>query len=74
MDEIETAEQIYAIADIPIAYLTSYTDEKTVERAKRTEPCGFLIKPARDRELYSTIKAALNRHNMKKKLKEKTKS
>jgi PAS domain S-box-containing protein len=41
-----------------------------LERAKITEPFGYLIKPFRDRELHSTIEMALFRHEMGVKLKE----
>ncbi len=34
---IETAGKIHELSDIPIVYMTAYSDENTVERAKRTE-------------------------------------
>lgn len=51
-------------------YLTAYADEKTIERAKITEPFGYLIKPFKERELHITIEIALYKHEMEKKLKE----
>lgn len=70
IDGIEAAEQIRAIADIPVIYLTAYADEETLERAKVTEPYGYLIKPAKDKELHSTIKMALYKHQMERELRE----
>ncbi|MCZ7397570.1 MAG: response regulator, partial [Candidatus Methanoperedens sp.] len=70
MDGIETAGQIHSLFDIPVVYLTAYTDEKTLERAKITEPFGYLIKPFKERELQITIEIALYKHEMEKKLKE----
>lgn len=70
MDGIETAEQIRASLDIPIVYLTAYADEKTLERAKITEPFGYIIKPFKERELQITIEIALYKHKMEKMLKE----
>jgi len=70
MDGIETAEQIHSLFDIPVVYLTAYADEKTLERAKITEPFGYLIKPFKERELQITIEIALYKHEMEKKLKE----
>ena len=70
MDGIETAGQIHSLFDIPVVYLTAYADEKTIERAKITEPFGYLIKPFKERELHITIEIALYKHEMEKKLKE----
>lgn len=70
MDGIEAAEQIRSRFDIPIVYLTAYSDEKTLERAKLTEPFGYIIKPFKERELHINIEIALYEHKMEKKLKE----
>ena len=70
MDGIETAGQIHSLFDIPVVYLTAYADEKTLERAKITEPFGYLIKPFKERELQITIEIAFYKHEMEKKLKE----
>ena len=47
----------------PIVYLTTYVDDQTVERAKVTEPFGYLLKPLEERELRTTIEIALYKHN-----------
>ena len=70
MDGIEAADQINSRFRIPIIYLTAYADGKMLERAKITEPFGYLIKPFRDRELHSTIEMALFKHEFDVKLKE----
>ncbi len=70
MDGIEAARQIRSLFNIPIVYLTAYADENMVERAKITEPFGYVIKPFNDRDLNSAIKIALYRHKVEKKLKE----
>jgi PAS domain S-box-containing protein len=70
MDGIEAAKQIRSYFDIPVVYLTAYSDEKTLERAKITEPFGYLIKPFKERELQITIEIALYKHKMEKRLKE----
>jgi signal transduction histidine kinase len=62
MDGIEAAHSIHAIQDIPIIYLTAYADATTVERARQTEPYGYVLKPFNDRELKATIEIALQRH------------
>ncbi|MCE8426223.1 MAG: response regulator [Candidatus Methanoperedens sp.] len=70
MDGIEAAGQIHAKYNIPIVYLTAFSDDKILERAKVTEPLGYIIKPFKERELYITIEMALFKHDVQKKLKE----
>jgi signal transduction histidine kinase len=63
MDGIEAAHSIHAIQDIPVIYLTAYADATTIERARQTEPYGYVLKPFNDRELKATIEIALQRHS-----------
>ncbi len=70
MDGIEAAKNIRSFLDIPVVYLTAYGDEKTLERAKVTEPYGYIIKPFKERELHITIEIALYKHEIEKRLKE----
>ena len=68
MDGIQAAQIIKDNYDIPIVYLTAYSDEKTLKRAKITGPFGYIIKPFEDRELHSAIEVALYKHEMESKL------
>jgi len=70
MDGVEAASQIRSRMGIPIVFLTAFSDQKILERAKLTEPFGYLIKPFEDRELHSNIEVALYKHKMEKRLKE----
>ena len=70
MDGIETAQQIHDRFDIPVVYLTAYSDENTLERANVTEPFGYIIKPFGDRELHVAIKIALYKHGIDRRIKE----
>ncbi len=70
MDGVETAQIIYKNFDIPVIYLTANADESTLERAKETEPFGYIIKPFKEKELKTTIEIALNKYQMEKKLKQ----
>ena len=70
MDGIETAEEMRSRFNIPVVYLTAYSDKNTLERAKITEPFGYIIKPFKERELSINIEIALFKHKMEKKLKE----
>lgn len=69
IDGIEAYGQIKEVYDIPVVYLTAYSDEKTLNRAKTTTPYGYIIKPFEDRELKCAIEVALYKHKVEKKLK-----
>ena len=55
LDGIETAQQIQNIYDIPFIYLSGSSDTTTIERAKITEPSGYIIKPFIDRGLVKAL-------------------
>lgn len=69
MDGIEVAEQIRTRLKIPFVYLSAYTDKETLERAKLTQPYGYIVKPFQTRELYSAIEIALYKHQSEQELK-----
>jgi DNA-binding NarL/FixJ family response regulator len=58
LDGIETAEILSAKYDIPVIYLATYNDRKVLQRAKITEPYGYLIKPFDSREIEIAIEMA----------------
>ena len=58
-DGINAAEKIRELLNIPVIYLTSHADEGTLERAKVTEPFGYIVKPLRERDLRIAIEFAL---------------
>jgi two-component system cell cycle sensor histidine kinase/response regulator CckA len=62
MDGIEAATAILAQLDIPVIYLTAFTDEVTRQRARQTAPYGYLVKPFDERTVQTTIEMALERH------------
>lgn len=70
IDGIETASEIRKRYNIPIVYLTAYEDDRTLKRAKLTEPLGYILKPFEERYLRSSIEMALYKHQMETKLKE----
>ncbi|OYE06209.1 hybrid sensor histidine kinase/response regulator [Nostoc sp. 'Peltigera membranacea cyanobiont' 232] len=69
MDGIEAAQEIYKYLDIPVIYLTAYADDKTLERAKITEPFGYLLKPFKEKELRTNIEITLTKHDLERQLK-----
>jgi len=70
MDGVAAADQIRRQFGIPVIYLTANADHPTVERAKVTEPFGYVIKPFEERELHTTIEIALYKHQAEHRLKE----
>lgn len=60
---IEIAKFLWQTRKIPIIFLTSYSDEKTIEKTLSCEPYGYLIKPCKDKELNATIQTTINKHN-----------
>lgn len=70
IDGIQTAEMIHRDHDIPVVYLTAYADDVTLNRAKVTEPFGYLVKPFSETELRTTIEVALYKHQQDKRTKE----
>jgi signal transduction histidine kinase len=73
MNGIEAAAQIHSKLDIPIIYLTAYTNDAMLEKVKATEPFSYLIKPFKDRELKAAIEISLNKALLERKLKETVK-
>jgi DNA-binding LytR/AlgR family response regulator len=61
-DGIEIGSRIKEEFGIPFIYLTAYADKDTVDRAKKTEPDGFLAKPFDEKNLRSAIEIALYKH------------
>jgi PAS domain S-box-containing protein len=55
---------------IPVVYLTAHADEATLERARRTAPFGYLLKPFQERELQLTIEMALHKHRLDRQVRE----
>ena len=66
MDGIETAKHVREDFGIPVIFLTAYSDDATFQRAKITEPFGYLLKPFEERELRTNIEMALYKHSMEK--------
>lgn len=71
MDGVETAGIVHQLYNIPVIYLTAYADQPLLERAKITEPYGYILKPYEERELHSVIEMALYKHQIGRKIKER---
>ena len=58
-DGVHIAEHIKDRYDIPVIFLTSFVDQDTIDRAKVTEPYGYLVKPFNEGDLKTTVEMAL---------------
>ena len=61
--------QIKEKFNIPIIFLTAYADESTLNKAKVTEPHGYIIKPFKEIDLHTSIEMALYKHEKEKEIK-----
>lgn len=63
MSGIEAADIIRKYNDVPVIFLTAYTDRSTVDKAKETEPYGYIIKPFKEIDIQTAIEIALYKHS-----------
>src|SRR6056297_1623227 len=70
VDGIEAAEVIKDKNAVPVIYITAYSDEATLDRAKVTEPFGYILKPFQEREIHSAIEMAMYKHRAEQELRE----
>lgn len=61
-DGVQAAKEIRKQVDVPIVYLTAYSDQLTVDRVKGSEHDAYILKPFHRHELQSTIEVAMQRH------------
>ncbi|HKO92615.1 MAG TPA: response regulator [Polyangiaceae bacterium] len=62
LDGVAAAKALRERFGVPIIYMTAHADDRTLERAKSTEPLGYLLKPVQASELKISIELALHRH------------
>lgn len=68
MDGTEAARRIRASQQVPVIFLTAYSDAQTLMRAKLAEPFGYILKPFDERDLQVTVEMALYRRGVEKTL------
>jgi len=69
MKGIETAAEMRSNFNIPVIFITGYSDENTILRAAAVEPFGYILKPVESRSLYISVRMAMARHELEKKYK-----
>jgi len=62
MDGAETARLLRERFDVPVVYLTAHADRDTLERAKQSQPLGYIVKPFHEAELHASVEMALYKH------------
>lgn len=67
MDGIDVAKKTLKMSKVPIIYISAHTEDQILQKAKKTEPYGFLIKPYGKNELRFAIEIALHRHQTSEK-------
>ncbi|MBI1861072.1 MAG: response regulator [Deltaproteobacteria bacterium] len=73
-DGTAAAQIIHDRFDIPVIFVTAFSDDQTIEKAKKTHPFGYLMKPYRDHSIKTTIEIALNAYRLEKRLEESEKN
>jgi PAS domain S-box-containing protein len=68
LDGVQVAEALYTQLQIPVVYLTAHADAEILERAKKTAPSGYVLKPFDDRSLRTAIELAFERHHRERRL------
>jgi CheY-like chemotaxis protein len=63
IDGIAASKTVRERFKIPVVFLTAHSDEATLQRAKITEPYGYIIKPFQERDLHIAIEMALYKHH-----------
>jgi PAS domain S-box-containing protein len=59
---IETAKRLRQRLDVPVVYLTAFSDAETLEQAQLTEPYGYVLKPFEEKSLHAIIQMSLLKH------------
>ena len=70
MDGVETGQHIKERYDIPITYLSAFSDDKTIARARETQPFSYLLKPFSEKELKTSIQLAVERKELENRMKQ----
>lgn len=67
-DGIKAAKKIRTDLNIPVIFLTGYSEEEYIERAKSARALGYLLKPFVAAQVSSAIKIALYNFELEKSL------
>lgn len=68
MDGVEAAQAIRRECDVPIVFLTAHSDPETLQRAKGSDPFGYILKPFETPQLETQIQIALHKHQAEREI------
>ena len=68
LDGIAAAQAIRSRFAVPAVFLTAFAADDVLERAKLTEPFGYILKPFSERELRTVLAMALYKHQAEARL------
>jgi len=70
VDGIDVAHMVKSELDIPVIFLTAFSEDNIIQRAKIAEPYGYILKPFQGRELKAAIEVAFYKKEIEKALRE----
>ena len=70
LDGIAAAQVIRNDLHLPVVFLTAFAADDVIDRAKLTEPFGYILKPFSERELRTVIEMALYKHQAETRLRD----
>jgi CheY-like chemotaxis protein len=70
IDGIDAASAITSRCGVPVVFLSAHADDRTIDRARRVGPYGYLLKPFDARELKATLALALQTHGLARRVRE----
>ena len=73
LDGIAAAKIVKDELGIPVVFLTAFSEDNIIDRAKQAEPYGYILKPFQDREIKAAVEIALYKNKMEKALRESDK-
>src|ERR1051325_9878103 len=71
IDGIATARLLQQSFRLPVIYISAHADDATIDRAKATNPFGYLLKPIKPAELKTAVEVTLHKHSLERRLRER---
>ncbi len=68
VDGVEVGARVREQLDIPVVYLTAYSDQELIQRIQITEPFAYVLKPFEEVELHAALQIASMRHTLERSL------
>ncbi len=64
MDGVEVGARVREQLDIPVVYLTAYSNDELIKRIQITEPFAYVLKPFEEVEVHAALQIAVMRHRL----------